>query len=349
MNSYDISVKQTRKNIFTFHTNKLFSHPLQISLSIFPDGRESNFIGTMKNQDAEFEIPKLTKRPYFLIDDGSNSFIIAERTLLIDGLINFRDIGGYITKDGKSTKWGMMYRGDQIHNAEDSGIKYLQQLSIKTIIDYRSNDEVNKYPNRVINENIVTYNMDPSAHTAEVAAQFASSKDHEDVNLIDNIIKQKNNGELKSNQETVLKEYRNFVKSKKSQEVYGRMLKIARNPNNVAIIQHCRGGKDRTGYGIMLLLGILGVPKDIIIKDYMLTKTNRTERNEAKMNRYRKITDDQQVLEHLYALIDTKEEFIEESINTIENEYGNFISYAKKELKLNDRDISDLQQLYLTK
>lgn len=39
------------------------------------------------------------------------------------------------------------------------------------------------------------------------------------------------------------------------------MLQIVADPNAPAVVQHCRGGKDRTGFGSMLVLGTLGVKK----------------------------------------------------------------------------------------
>ena len=64
------------------------------------------------------------------------TFVAAERTLPIDGMNNFRDMGGYETEDGHSVKWGKLYRSDYIHNATAEGLDYLRTLGIHTIVDY---------------------------------------------------------------------------------------------------------------------------------------------------------------------------------------------------------------------
>ena len=125
------------------------------------------------------------------------------------------------------------------------------------------------------------------------------------------------------------------------------MLHIAADPNAAAIVQHCRGGKDRTGFGAMLLLGLLGVERKHLIEDYMVTRENRLERNEYKMNIYRTFTSDETVLAYLLSFIDTKPDFIEASIDEIEKSYGSIEKYAIKELNVTENMINLMKQQYL--
>lgn len=299
--------------------------------------------------EAKFEIkiPDISYRPYFGVLIGQQCMIMAERSLPVDGMNNFRDMGGYETKDGFRVKWGKLYRSDHIYNATENGIQYLKQLGIHTIIDYRSPDERKKYPNKIISQDIKTYCVDPSAHTAELAAQFTSSKDSEDENLVNKIISQKEKGLLINRYDIVMEQYHNFVFKKECKEAFGKMLKIAADPKSAAIVQHCRGGKDRTGFGSMLLLGLLGVKKEDLVEDYMLTHYNRTKRNQVKMDIYRKFTNDPVVLEYLYSLIDTREEFIETPYDIIINNYGSFEKYVQKELDITSDDVLQLKKNYL--
>jgi hypothetical protein len=49
-------------------------------------------------------------------------------------------------------------------------------------------------------------------------------------------------------------------------------LRIFAEPSNFPIHVHCTQGKDRTGMVCMLLLGIAGVPEDVIVTDYARTE-----------------------------------------------------------------------------
>lgn len=347
MMSTKYTVIQIKKGTFIFSSNSHSDKEIEVYLKKYPADTEQKFLFKTSKQSYEIDIPYLNYRPYFLIKESNSEYVTAERTLPVEGMNNFRDMGGYETYNKHTVKWGSLYRSDHIYNATESGIEYLKKLNIHTIIDYRSDDEIEKYPNKIINENIATFQLDPAAHTAELSAQFTSSKNNEDINLINKIIEQKNAGLLVNRYDIVTEQYKNFVNKKESKEAFSKMLKITSNPNSQAIIQHCRGGKDRTGFGSILLLGILGVKKEYLISDYMLTHTNRIERNNNKMEGYKKLTKDPEALNYLYSLIETKSEFIETSIDTIEQQYGSISNYALNELNITYEIINSLKKLYL--
>lgn len=270
-----------------------------------------------------------------------------QRNIPISGMNNFRDMGGYPTYDGKTVKWGKLYRSDHIFNADEQGLEQLKSLGIHTIIDYRSENEIEKYPNPQFDERIKTYQLDPDAHAAELAAQFSSSKDKEDENLVKKVTEQKEKGLLTGRDGIVLEQYRNFIHKEESKKAFGTMLHVVARPEAAAVVQHCRGGKDRTGFGTMLLLGILGVKREALLEDYMLTGKNRLERNAEKMEIYKTYTSDQEVLDYLYSFIDTKQDFIEASMQEIEQVYGGIEEYAKEELGVTEEEIKRLKELYL--
>ena len=64
-------------------------------------------------------VPSLpnTLRPFFILEFSQNdSLIVGERFLPMPNTFNFRDIGGYRTKDGKQIRWGQVFRsGDPLN------------------------------------------------------------------------------------------------------------------------------------------------------------------------------------------------------------------------------------------
>lgn len=287
------------------------------------------------------------QRVYFILQTQEQApFLFSERTLPITGLNNFRDFGGYVGADGRRIKWGIFYRSNHLSGLKADAKAYIEALNIQTIIDYRSENEIKSNPNTNIGEK-QTFHLDASAQTAELAAQFAAEPSNEDRALIESVMRDIPKELINGRGEQVLEQYRNFVLSDKSKNSFKQMLRIMLDTHNNPSIQHCRGGKDRTGYGVLLILLILGVSQDDIIKDYMLTHENRLARNEIKMAAYRKITDNQDVLDYLLCLIDTRESFILEIFNTMKQVAGSPINYIKQELGITEADIKTMRDNYL--
>lgn len=350
-----ISVRQSAPGVFVFTCEGKCGEPEEIRLLKTPEEKDTvkNGVpvefGRCKTSAGEFEarIPDLDHRPYFLVREKDREYITAERTLPVGGMNNFRDMGGYQTLDNRTVRWGMLYRSGHFHSTTDEGLAYLRRLGIHTVIDYRSRDEIEKYPNREIASDIRTFLLDPEAHTAELSAQFTSSKENEDINLVNKIIEQKNRGALTGRYDMVMEQYRNFVEKDQCKRAFTHMLKAAAEPGAAAVVQHCRGGKDRTGFGAMLLLGVLGVEKETIVEDYMVTGDNRISRNQAKMDIYRKYTDDPEVLAYLYSLIETRREFIEASYDRIVETCGSMEDYVVTVLGVDKETILSLREKYL--
>lgn len=339
-------VVQTKPNQFVFTKNE-GGEEAEIYLQKVNNRQYDEHLITTHEQEVTVQVDVKGQRPYFIVKSQNTEYMIAERTLPVEGMNNFRDMGGYLTEEGKTVKWGMLYRSDHMYNATDNGLNYIKQLGLHTVIDYRSDNEVAKYPNPGVSPDIKHYQFDPSAHTAELSAQFSSTKKDEDVNLVNKVIEQKENNALTDHAAVIVEQYRTFANKPHSREAFSKMLKVTAKPEAPAVLQHCRGGKDRTGFGVMLVLGILGVAKEDLVADYMLTEKNRLARNEYKMAQYRKITQDQVVLDQLYSFIDTRPEFIEASIDTIIQEYGSIKDYVIEELDITAEEINSMKKMYL--
>ena len=80
---------------------------------------QAGSIFTTTAEEFEVKIPDIAYRPYFGAAIGQQYAVMAERNLPVEGMNNFRDMGGYRTKDGYYVKWGKLYRSDHIYNATE--------------------------------------------------------------------------------------------------------------------------------------------------------------------------------------------------------------------------------------
>ena len=139
----------------------------------------------------------------------------------------------------------------------------------------------------------------------------------------------------------------NYVRQKQAQEVYSQLLHLLIEQPDMSTIQHCRGGKDRTGYGSALILLALGVEEETVIQDYLLTNEFNKERNEKRMAEYRHYTSNQKVLAFLASAMATKEIVIKETLKEMKRLSGTPLNYIKDYLNMSNSELEQLKAFYL--
>lgn len=170
-----------------------------------------------------------------------------ERHHPFEACFNFRDIGGYPTQDGRTVKWGLYYRAGRQDRMSDEDLEKLQALGVQTQIDLRKNDEVadqGRGPLPDMGANYCHLPVIPDGGSDELARLVGDT----------GISGARYLGYLTFGPETWLK-----------------MCDIFANAEHHPIVIHCTAGKDRTGVSTAFLLSILGVDREIIEADYLLT------------------------------------------------------------------------------
>ncbi len=167
-----------------------------------------------------------------------------QRHLKLSGCMNLRELGGYQTTDGKQTKWQTLFRSDSLHQLPKSSQQQVIDYGIKTIIDLRSNFELETE----------TY---PLSQRTEIQ-YFNFPLIAEDQRNIIAAIKHQS-----------LLELNTFLLKERSQVIKTILETIATTSTPVVI--HCAVGKDRTGIISALLLAIAGVSPETIAQDYNLS------------------------------------------------------------------------------
>lgn len=304
------------------------------------------FLFTMTERQMIIKNPDLNNRLFFLVcpKEGKN-YVISTRLVNLDGTDNFRDCGGYETIEGRRVKWGLLYRSDQLSNISERDVAFLKNMGLKTIVDYRSKSEASAAPNKEISD-ANTYSLDPYAKTAQLAA--GSIDDDVNKSILDLLKEHKFYPEKYGDpEENMYKQYKKFIYSDSSKKAYRELIKLILDEHNLPLVQHCRGGKDRTGFGVAIILLALGVREECVIYDYTLTNQYRVTKNKKQMNLYKKYTKDEQTLTLLSTLQQSKAIYMETAINEMKKTYGSIDSYLKDALGI-DQDVKEkLKEIFL--
>ncbi len=267
------------------------------------------------------------------------------RTINLDGTNNFRNLGGYIGHEGKMVKYNQFFRSDALHKLSDNDIAWLEEIGIKTIVDFRSASEIIDNEDKMIKGSYY-YHLNPKAEVAQTASASLAN----DRNKIDKLVKIANSDDgeryFANHINDMAEQMRRLVSDPNAVQQYQKVMSLIVD-NKTPIIFHCRGGKDRTGIAAMFILLALGVSKKQIFEDYLLTNINNVVRNEKRMNDYRNLTDNQNVLDYLYNLMLAKDEYLEAAFDEMIRLSGSIDNYLKHFLKLDEDKLTTLRNLYL--
>ncbi len=179
--------------------------------------------------------------------DGTTT-VAAERRLPLEHGSNFRDIGGYETKDGRTVRWGKAFRSGAMPLLTEKDYALVGQLGLDSVVDFRSLEE------REINADEVD---------DRTGALFLSN-DYSMTVLFKGIQAEGGENIYKGMEELLVPQYR---------ALYRRIL-----ADEGAVLYHCSAGQDRTGVATALLYDVLGVDRETILNDYHLsTEWRRVE------------------------------------------------------------------------
>ena len=249
------------------------------------------------------------------------------RLLPMDGAHNTRELGGYKTTDGKSVKWGMLYRSDKLSDISDTDQEYLQDLGIKKIIDFRSKEEKEEDPD------IIPKGIDYIEMPISVDGAMRSK--------IEAVLKGETNKDVKS---FLIDANKEFVSN--YTDVYEDFLRNLIDDDGPALF-HCTAGKDRAGFAAAITLIALGVSKEDVIDDYMKTNQFTKERIEEIIGQIELMTLYQTDAEILRPLLGVEREYIETAFQTAEEKYGSLENFIRDGLNISDEDIQKLRNKFI--
>jgi protein-tyrosine phosphatase len=245
----------------------------------------------------------------------------AHRRLPVEGAHNLRDLGGYATADGRRVKWGVLYRSDALADLSDDDLAYLERLQLRHLVDFRSDLEVERDPDRVpdspelrvVRRPIQGDALDPTEIRELILSGEAEPRDMEALLLAAN---------------------RAFVTD--FGDVYAGFLHDLAEPGKLPTLFHCTAGKDRAGFAAALALSALGVPRETIMRDYLRTNEFTADHTERMLTVLRIVSFFRTDPDSVRPLFEARRSYLEAAFDTIDEKFGGTGAYLRQGLGADD-------------
>jgi len=171
-----------------------------------------------------------------------------ERLIPLEGCSNFRDLGGYPTRDGRRLRWRVLFRSDALHALSAADVARLRgEIGLGDVIDLRSSGELRADGRGRLEGEALRFHHLPLFDGGFAGGAAAAP-------------------------------------ARGLADLYFQMVEFAKAPIARVIetladapgpaVYHCAAGKDRTGVVSAVLLGLFGVPEDFVVADYAATQEN---------------------------------------------------------------------------
>jgi protein-tyrosine phosphatase len=193
---------------------------------------------------------------------GGVGIVAATRLVPLQGTMNFRDLGGYRTGDGRRVRWGLVFRSDGLQDLTDDDLALLRLLGIRVVHDFRYDLERQRRPSRL-----------PADGSILVEALTIGGEAGQEREILDLVMA----GEITEiGMDFMIDTYVEMLESGAAS--FGRLLTSLADRERLPALFHCTAGKDRTGVAAALLLSLLGVDEETILDDYELSTIYRSDR-----------------------------------------------------------------------
>jgi protein-tyrosine phosphatase len=240
------------------------------------------------------------------------------RHLNLAGASNFRDLGGYPGKDGRSVRWRQVFRSNHLGHVTEADIGVLRGLGVKSAFDFRGAEERVSAKCGVADIAVHSLPIEPTV-VAALRARLAADGVLSSADAL----------------EVMRDSYRSYVQlnTPRFRALFAHLLE-----DRAPLVIHCTAGKDRTGFACALILHALGVADDLIAEDYLLT--NRFYRRDPA------VTGDLPA-EVNQVLGSVEASFLAAAFDAVCADYGNLENYLGDGLSLGAGERARLEARYL--
>jgi len=253
-----------------------------------------------------------------------------QRVVGLSGATNFRDFGGYPTSDGRQVRWRHLYRSNKLSVLSTEDRKRLDSLGVHTVFDLRVRREREADPTCWSHGSLKVETYPPGLKRPLIEMAQSHGGDEE--------------GAL-----ALMAEFYGSM-PRTMAHVFGAVIRSVASGATPCII-HCSAGKDRTGMACALILTALGVPREIVVEDYVLTQSLRRptsdmagaiaagEKERAMSSRFTPAA--------IKLLMASSADYLGTALATMEEDYGSVETYIGEALGIDGATIGQLRERLL--
>lgn len=250
----------------------------------------------------------------------------------IEGAGNFRSLGGLAAQDGRRIRAHFLMRSDRLCDLNAADWDALASTGLMTICDLRSREECTQHPNCV-----------PGALAVQEIACDVRNDLRGDASLMSMLLEQPDEAGA---ERLMIEIYRRLPRH--MGPVLARIGEVLL-AGGAPLLIHCTAGKDRTGFAVAVLLQALGVSRDEIDRDYLLSRewTLAPLHRAALGRRFAATVPPEAVDSVVTPLLDVRPSYLQAAFDVIHSEYGSPENYLATVCSLDASAVGRLRTLAL--
>lgn len=241
-----------------------------------------------------------------------------DRAWRLQGATNFRDLGGYAGAGGRALQWRRLFRSDHLAGLTDVDRARLATLGPTTAFDFRGTAERAATP----------YDL-PGVTQRSLAIEPSVVQRMQDLVAAGHSLTAPMVAGLMADL------YRSLIRDQAHHfaALFEHLLQT-----DTPVVLHCTAGKDRTGVAAALILLALGVPRDQVLQDYLLTNV---------LYQHPPLPHSETPADVLAVLWRVQAGFLDAALQTVDDEHGGIDHYLLARLGLGQAERDALARRYL--
>ncbi|MFM9379027.1 tyrosine-protein phosphatase [Gordonia sp. VNK21] len=255
-------------------------------------------------------------------------------------LPNLRDLGGWSTADGRTVRSSVLYRSTDFRTI-GGDVAVLEPLGLRTVYDLRSQAERSASPDPSLpgaadvaldvladDQTAIPGNLDKVLSDPKVILEMEKQyggKDFDPVSLI-------------------VGTYRDMIAMPSALTAYRRFYRGLLGADQEPALFHCTTGKDRTGWAAASFLTLMGVGRDEVYHDYLLTNDRLLPSFDHLFEALDAAGGNSAVLK---PVLGVRADYLDAAFTEVDKQFGGMAGYFEKGLQLDSAAQQQLRDRFL--